>query len=147
MEVHMAFFLSSAFLKTAAVSAVIFIALDLLWLAVIARPFYLKHFGYLASVENGRIVFNMYAGIMAQAVISLAITSVISLSINTRDTLLTSVIAGALSGFALYATYDLTNLSFVKGYGVLMSIVDIAWGTMQGIFAGFYVYYLTQYFS
>ncbi len=143
----MDFFFTQPFIKTAVVSVFIFIILDMLWLAVIASPFYLKHFGYLASVENGKIVFNLYAGIFAQVIISLAIVSVITLAINMQNSLFTSVTAGALTGFALYATYDLTNLSFVKGYGVLMSVVDIAWGTMQGIFAGFYVYFLTKYFS
>ena len=143
----MGFFMSQVFVKTAAVSAFLFIVLDLLWLAVIASPFYLKHFGYLAKVENGKIVFNLYAGLLAQVVISLTIVSVVSLALNTQNRLLTSVVTGALTGFALYATYDLTNLSFVKGYGVLMSVVDIAWGTMQGIFAGFYVFFLTKFFS
>ena len=143
----MSFFLSQVFVKIAAVSAVIFIALDLLWLAVVASPFYLKHFGYLAQVENGKIVFNLYAGLLAQVIISLAIVSVISLALRSNDSLLTSVISGALAGFALYATYDLTNLSFVKGYGVLMSVVDIAWGTLQGVFSGFYVFFLMKYFS
>lgn len=143
----MTFFMSHAFIKTAAVSAIIFIVLDLIWLAGIASPFYLKHFGYLARIENGKIVFNMYAGLSAQVIISLTLVSVITLALNTQNTLLTSVIAGALAGFALYATYDLTNLSFVKGYGVFMSVVDMAWGTMQGIFAGFYVYFLIRYFS
>ena len=136
-----------AFTKTAAASLIIFISLDLLWLSIIARPFYLKHFGYLAQVENGKIVFNMYAGVSAQIIISIALVSVITLALNAKDTLLTSVAAGALAGFALYATYDLTNLSFIKGYGMLMSAVDIAWGTMQGVFAGFYVYFFARYFS
>lgn len=135
------------FLKTAAVSIVIFIVLDMLWLAVIAKSLYFKHFSYLATVENGKIVFNLFAGILAQIIISLAITAVIALTLSTHHSLVASIAAGALAGFALYATYDLTNLSFVKGYGVLISIVDIAWGTAQGVFAGFYVFYLIKYFS
>jgi len=143
----MNFIISPAFFKTAAVSVVIFIILDLVWLAVIASPFYIKHFGYLAQVENGKIIFNIYAGVSAQIIISLALVSVITLALNAQNTLITSVITGALTGFAIYATYDLTNMSFIKGYGLLMSLVDIAWGTMQGIFAGIYVYFLTKYFS
>lgn len=139
--------MNHGFLKTAVLSVFIFIFLDLSWLAVIASPFYLKHFGYLARVENGKIVFNMYAGISAQVIIALTLVSVISLALNAQNTLVTSVVAGALTGFALYVTYDLTNMSFVKDYGLLMSVVDIAWGTMQGIFAGLYVYFLTKYFS
>lgn len=143
----MNFFLSPAYLKTAAVSVIIFIILDMLWLAKIASPFYLKHFGYLAEVENGKILFNLYAGIGAQVIISLGLSAVITLALNTQNTLLTSVITGAAAGFVIYGTYDFTNMSFVKDYGLLMSLVDVAWGTTQGIFAGLYVYFLTRFFS
>ena len=138
---------SSSFYKTLVLSAFIFVLLDLLWLAVIARPFYLRHFGYLATVENGKIVFNLYAGIAAQFIISAGLTTVITLVLNQHHGLAASVFAGAFAGFVIYATYDLTNLSFVKGYTFLMSAVDIAWGTAQGVFAGVYVYFLSKFFS
>ena len=57
------------------------------------------------------------------------------------------LIVGAAAGFAMYATYDLTNLSFVRGYPLLMSAVDIAWGTAQGACAGVYVYHLMRLWS
>ncbi|MFW6053044.1 MAG: hypothetical protein ACOC8I_03960 [Desulfosalsimonas sp.] len=44
-------------------------------------------------------------------------------------------------------TYDQTNLSFVRDYPMLITIIDIAWEPSQGIFAGFNVFYLTPYFS
>lgn len=143
----MNFFLSPPYFKTAAVSVFIFIILDMLWLALIASPFYLKHFGYLAQVENGKIVFNLYAGIGAQVIISLGLSAVITLALNTQNTLLTSIITGAAAGFVIYGTYDFTNMSFVKGYGLLMSLVDVAWGTTQGFFAGIYVFFLNRFFS
>jgi uncharacterized membrane protein len=59
----------------------------------------------------------------------------------------TAIAIGLFSGFVLYCTYDLTNLSFVKGYPVAITIIDIAWGTAQGFFAGFYVFFLTRFFS
>jgi uncharacterized membrane protein len=36
---------------------------------------------------------------------------------------------GAFFGFVTYATYDLTNLSTVKDWPVLVTVVDLAWGT------------------
>ncbi len=47
----------------------------------------------------------------------------------------------------MHCTYDLTNLPFVWDYPVPITIIDIAWGTSYGIFAGFNVFYLTRYFS
>ena len=37
---------------------------------------------------------------------------------------------GALLGFVAYGTYDLTNLSTVKGFTPAVAMVDMAWGTV-----------------
>lgn len=143
----MEIFFTSAFYRTAAVSVVIFILLDMLWLALIARRFYFKHFSYLATIKDGKIVFNLSAGITAQVVIAVGLVCAIVLALAAGSTAMISVIVGAAAGFAMYATYDLTNLSFVRGYPLLMSVVDIAWGTAQGACAGVYVYYLMRWWS
>ena len=143
----MQFFISSTFFKVAGISIVIFIVLDLLWLAVIARPVYFKELSYLAVVENGRIVFNLPAGLLVQAIIALGLVVFVSLGLLVNHHLATAVGVGAFAGFVMYCTYDLTNLSFIRGYPVAITIIDIAWGTFQGILSGVYVYYLTRWFS
>lgn len=52
----MSYFLSWPFFKVAGLSVIIFIFLDLLWLAVIARKRYFDQLSYLAAVEDGRII-------------------------------------------------------------------------------------------
>lgn len=37
---------------------------------------------------------------------------------------------GAVLGLAAYGTYDMTNLSTLKGWPILLSMVDVAWGTV-----------------
>ncbi len=143
----MDYFLTSAFFKVAGISIVIFIILDLLWLAVIAQPIYFRQLGYLASIENGRITFNLPVGLLVQAIIAVGLAVFISMGLLIDNRLTVAIGVGAFSGFVLYCTYDLTNLSFIKGYPVSVTLIDIAWGTAQGIFAGFYVFYLTRIFS
>jgi len=143
----MNYFFSAAFFKVAGISMVLFVVLDMLWLAIIARRLYFSRMGYLASVENGRIVFNLPVGILAQLIIALGLAVFVSLAIMVENRLAAAVFTGAFAGFVLYCTYDLTNLSFVKSYPVLISVVDIAWGTAQGLFAGIYVFYLTRLFG
>ena len=140
----MDYFFSPAFFKVAGISVVIFILLDMIWLAVIAKNLYFRHMSYLASVESGRIVFNLPAGILAQAIIATGLAVFISLGIMVDPRLVVAVGIGAFSGFVLYCTYDLTNLSFVRGYPVSITVVDIAWGTLQGLLAGIYVFYLSR---
>ncbi|MDA3832699.1 MAG: DUF2177 family protein [Spirochaetales bacterium] len=143
----MNYFLSSTFIKVAGCSILIFIVLDLLWLSVVARTIYFKQMSYLAAVENGRIVFNLPVGLSVQAIIALGLAVFISLALLVDNTLAASLCVGAFAGFVMYCTYDLTNLSFIRNYPVSITVVDIAWGTAQGIFAGIYVFYLTRYFS
>ncbi len=143
----MNYFFSAAFFKVAGISVVIFILLDMLWLGVIARGLYFRQMSYLASIENGRIVFNLPVGILAQVIIALGLVVFVSLSIMVDNRLISAVGTGAFAGLVLYCTYDLTNLSFIKGYPVVISVVDIAWGTVQGFLAGCYVFYLTRFFG
>lgn len=41
-----------------------------------------------------------------------------------------SLVLGALFGFALYMTYDLTNLATARDWLVLIAVVDMVWGTI-----------------
>jgi uncharacterized membrane protein len=143
----MQYFISSTFLKVAGLSIILFVALDLIWLSVIARTIYFKHMSYLAAIENDRIVFNLPVGLGVQVIIALGLAVFVSMGLLVEKSLGTAIAVGVFSGFVLYCTYDLTNLSFVKGYPVVITIIDIAWGTAQGFFSGIYVYYLTKYFS
>jgi uncharacterized membrane protein len=143
----MNYFLSPTFYKVAGISILLFIVLDLLWLSVVARTIYFKQMSYLAVIENNRIVFNLPVGLGVQAIIALGLAVFISLGLLVENNLTTSLCVGAFAGFVMYCTYDLTNLSFVRNYPVPITIIDIVWGTAQGVFAGFYVFYLTRYFS
>jgi uncharacterized membrane protein len=39
---------------------------------------------------------------------------------------------GALFGLISYATYDLTNLATLKDWPVIVTVVDLIWGTVLG---------------
>ena len=46
------------------------------------------------------------------------------------NSLKTTLLRAALFGLITYATYDLTNLATVKDWPVLVTIVDMIWGTV-----------------
>lgn len=140
----MNFLCTAHFFKILVISIVIFIFLDLLWLAGVARKVYFEHLGYLANVENDRVKFILPVGLLVQAIIAMGLVVFLMITLQVQNTLVTSMITGAFLGFVLYCTYDLTNLSFIKGYPVFITIVDIAWGTAQGFFSGIYVFYLNR---
>jgi uncharacterized membrane protein len=143
----MDFLFSVKFLKIASLSAIIFILLDFLWLAIIASTHYRQALGYLAHLDaQGKISFNIPMGLIAQIAISLALSVVIMMALQLDNRLWIAVGAGVFIGCAIYVTYDFTNLSFVKGWPLWISLMDVAWGTFQGMLAGVYVFYLHHYF-
>lgn len=144
----MEFLLSAKFLKVSFSSAILFVLLDFLWLAIIASAWYRQTLGFLAELDpQGKIIFNIPIGLIAQVVIALALSAVIMLALRVDNRLVVALGWGAFIGFAIYATYDFTNLSFVKGWPLWISLLDVAWGTLQGLMAGAYVFFLNRYFN
>ena len=144
----MEFLFTAKSFKIAFTSAVVFVLLDFLWLAVIASSWYRQTLGFLAELDpQGKIIFNIPMGLLAQLAISITLSGVIQLALHLDNRLVISIGWGAFIGLAIYATYDFTNLSFVKGWPLWISLLDVVWGTLQGTMAGFYVFYLNRYFS
>ncbi len=137
----MEFIASLKFLKVAAAAAFIFIALDLLWIGVVASKIYTTHLGYLAELKDGKITFKLPVGLLVQLIISLGLSVIIILALQVDSHLLASALIGAFTGFVIYFTYDFTNYSFVKGWPLWVSAVDVIWGTAQGLMAGLYTFW------
>jgi uncharacterized membrane protein len=102
----------------------VLVVLDLLWLAVIAKPLYQQGIGHLmaerAHLPSAIVFYFMYvAGLMVFAVVPHEAVS------GWRGT----AVSGALLGFFAYATYDLTNLAVLKGWPLGLSLIDMTWGT------------------
>jgi uncharacterized membrane protein len=46
-----------------------------------------------------------------------------------KDSLRYAILAGGFFGLVTYATYDLTNLATIKDWPLLITVVDLIWGT------------------
>jgi len=43
------------------------------------------------------------------------------------------IIGGLVFGFVAYATYDLTNLATVKGWPLVVTVIDLVWGSVLSL--------------
>lgn len=108
---------------TYAAMLVVFLAIDLLWLGVIARRFYLSHLGrFFAERVNWAAAFVFYLLFLAGMMI-FAVQPALE-----QNSLSRALVLGALYGLFTYATYDLTNLATLKEWPVPIVVVDILWG-------------------
>lgn len=105
-------------------SVVVFFAIDMTWLGLIAVDFYKKHLGYLLGPVNWPVAISFYL-IFLVGLLIFAIAPALS-----ANSFKTALVLGALFGFFTYATYDLTNWATVRDWPALVVFVDIAWGTV-----------------
>jgi uncharacterized membrane protein len=105
----------------------VFTLMDLAWLGYIARGMYIAEIGPLmrtpvlwgAAVTfyfmfiAGLVFFAAYPAYMAGSVVK-------------------GLLLGALVGFFVYASYDLTNLATLSGWTVKVAVIDMLWGAVIG---------------
>lgn len=97
---------------------------DLIWLSQLAQPLYQAGIGHLMAAEPklgfAAIFYLVFVfGLMWFAVHPNAQTKSIK----------SAFIAGAMFGFFIYASYDLTNLALLKDWPLGLSLIDMTWGT------------------
>lgn len=113
------------FFKLYLIALPVFFIIDFIWLALVARKFYLDQLGSLMKTNiNWPAALIFYALFIVGLIIF-----VISPAIE-KKSLMHAIIMGGLFGFFAYATYDLTNLATLKNWPLTLTIVDMIWGTV-----------------
>jgi uncharacterized membrane protein len=105
-----------------------FFAIDMVWLGLVARTFYRKYLGFLMAPNP-----NWLAAILFYALFIVGILVFVVVPGLKDNSLKTTLLRAALFGLVTYATYDLTNLATVKDWPVLITVVDLIWGTVLSV--------------
>ena len=121
---------------------VVFFAVDLLWLGVIAKNFYGR---YLSDFLSDQV--NWTAAIVFYLLFIVGIFLFVILPAYDKQSFAHALIYGALFGFFTYATYDLTNLATLKNWPLNVVIVDILWGMVLTATVSVSGYYITQWLN
>lgn len=114
------------FLLYFAVAFVVFFAIDIVWLGLVARKVYKKYLGYIMAEKVRWIPALVFYVIFIAGLVYFV------LIVPTSLTWYMALLNGAIFGFIAYATYDLTNLSTLKGWPLEITFIDLAWGTTLG---------------
>ena len=115
------------FLNLFIISFIIFFAIDLVWLGLIARNLYQRYIGGLLKTDvNWIAAIVFYLMFIAGLVLFVIMPGV------DKQSLSHVMLYGALFGLITYATYDLTNLATLKDWPIQITLIDLAWGTFLG---------------
>lgn len=105
----------------------IFLVIDMIWLGVVAKGFYRRHLG---ALMGSRV--NWIAAIIFYLLFIVGLLVFVIRPALIADLPHNALLYGALFGLISYATYDLTNLATLKDWPLLVTIVDLIWGTVLG---------------
>lgn len=111
-------------LKTYGLMTVAFLAIDLLWIGVVAKRFYERHLGAMLRPDVQWVPAILFYLLFIAGVLVFAVLPGLE-----KGSLARTAALGAFLGLIAYATYDLTNLALTKGFPAVVATVDMLWGT------------------
>jgi uncharacterized membrane protein len=105
----------------------VFFVIDMIWLGLVAKNFYQGQIGFLMKANVNWVAAIIFYLLFIVGLVIFVISPAVE-----NNSLKQAILYGALFGLISYATYDLTNLATLKDWPLLVTIVDLAWGTVLG---------------
>lgn len=115
----------------------IFLLIDMVWLMGIAKRLYADKLGYLMASKP-----NLLAALLFYLLFIVGLQVFVVQPALLSGSWLAALLPGLLFGLVTYATYDLTNLATVRDWPVLITVLDLLWGSfVSGVtsLAGFWL--------
>lgn len=113
------------------------IALDMLWILVLAKSFYAETMGFLFSKTINLSPAGFFYPLYALGVLMLVVLPAVS-----SASWLEALWRGALLGLVAYGAYDLTNHATIAHWPVSMTIVDMLWGMTVTVLTSVIAYFI-----
>jgi uncharacterized membrane protein len=111
------------FMKMYLIAFIIFMAVDAIWLGLVAPKFYKANIGHLMAEKPNFVAAGIFYLIFIVGVVFFTYSAIIEKDFSK------ALLAGAVFGFMTYATYDLTNLATLRDWPIMVTVVDLIWGT------------------
>ena len=108
-----------------ALTLVVFVCIDLVWLMGPGRPFYVAEIGGLLRSQP-----QLSAALFFYALYAIGLTYFAVVPGLRGASALGALGQGTLFGLIAYATYDLTNLSVMNGFTLRIAVIDMVWGAV-----------------
>lgn len=130
------------YIKASIVAGLVFIALDALWLGLIARSLYQKELGALMRPQPNWWIAGCVYLLMVAGFIWFVFPPVMMMR-----SLLKAVQYGARFGVVLFGVYEFTNYATLVGWSSKLVLIDTIWGGILYAAASAAIYYLRNIWS
>jgi len=129
---HLVAYLSTAF---------VFFAVDFVWLTKLSTGIYRPRLGELLLDQPNLLIAGLFYLFYVGGIVYFAVAPALADGGWSK-----ALVAGLVLGFVAYGTYDLTNLSTLRGWPWSVTLIDLAWGTALTGVAAVLGFFITQFF-
>ena len=120
----------------------VFFGIDLIWLVLMNSRFYRPR---LAGLMSDKV--NWLPAILFYLLFIIGLLLLVVLPAVDHGSWIRAMLLGGLFGMVAYATYDLSNLATIKNWPVMVTIVDIVWGTALSAILASISYFIARALS
>jgi uncharacterized membrane protein len=114
-------------IQTYFITLIVFVIIDIIWLALIAKKIYKSELGFIMSPKP-----NIIAAVVFYALFIFGLVYFVVQPAVDTVSFQTALTSGLLFGLITYGTYDLTNLATLKNWPLKITVIDLCWGTFLG---------------
>lgn len=129
-------------LKHFGITLVIFLAIDAVWLLLIAKTLYSRYLGYLMAKNPNLLAAFIFYCIFVAGLLYFVINPAL-LTGRWQD----AMVSGLFFGLVTYATYDLTNLATIRDWPLFITGVDLMWGSFVAAFTSVMAFFAIRLLS
>lgn len=119
----------------------VFFLVDIVWLGVVSKNIYSKYLGHLMSPNVNWVAAIVFYLLFIGGLVFFVIQPALL-----KESLQYAILAGGFFGLIAYGTYDLTNLATLKDWPVMITVIDLAWGTFLNAATAGITYIVAQKF-
>ena len=127
------------FIKLFVIALPVFFVIDMVWLVLVAKKFYQEQIGFLMKPD-----INWFAAIIFYFLFIAGLVVFVISPAVLKHSWVHALLFGALFGLITYATYDLTNLATLKDWPLLVTVVDLIWGTVLASSISLITYFIAN---
>src|SRR5512136_277741 len=127
------------FIKQFFIALLVFFGIDMIWLVLVAKNFYQEHIGFLMKPD-----INWPAAVIFYLLFIIGLVIFVISPAVEKHSWVHALLFGALFGLITYSTYDLTNLATMKDWPLLVTVVDLIWGTVLASSVSLITYFIAN---
>lgn len=120
-------------------TAIVFLAIDYIWLSKVAMNFYSQRLGDLLLEKPNLMAAGAFYLVYILGVLVFSVSPALKIGSAQH-----ALMYGCLFGFFAYATYDMTNYATLRNWPLSLSLIDIVWGTLLTGISALAGYHITR---